>query len=57
MKFEALEKVGAMSLLSPWGQNMHLPAGIFHWSGRAKAEAEINGTIGTAKGKAQQVFA
>jgi len=56
MKFEALEKVGAMSLLSPWGQNMHLPAGIFHWSGRAKAEAEINGTIGTAKGKAQQVF-
>ena len=35
---------------------MHLPAGIFHWSGRAKAEATINGTIGTAKGKAEEVF-
>ncbi|MFH1739230.1 MAG: aminotransferase class I/II-fold pyridoxal phosphate-dependent enzyme [bacterium] len=56
MEFTALEKVGAVELLSPWGKRMHLPAGIFHWSGRAKAEAKINGTIGTAKGKAQEVF-
>lgn len=56
MEFKALEKVGALELLSPWGKRMHLPAGIFHWSGRAKAEADLNATIGTAKGKAQELF-
>jgi len=56
MEFEALEKVGALDLLSPWGKRMHLPAGIFHWSGRAKAEADINATIGTAKGKADAIY-
>jgi hypothetical protein len=30
------------------GKKVFLPEGIFYWSGRAKSEAELNGTIGVA---------
>jgi aspartate/methionine/tyrosine aminotransferase len=36
--------------LSDLGRRIFLPDGIFHWSGRAKKEADIIGTIGTAFG-------
>lgn len=50
MEWEALKKVGIFDLLSPLGKRIVLPQGIFYWSGRAKKEAKINATIGTAMG-------
>lgn len=35
--------------LSSIGRDIYLPQGIFYWSGRAKTEAEINGTAGIAQ--------
>lgn len=51
MDFSALEKNGLKDLLSNTARDIFLPDGIFYWSGRAKKEAEINATIGSAKGK------
>ena len=56
MAWEALKKSGAYSLLSEFGQSAELQAGIFYWPGRAKNEAEINATIGAAKGKASAIL-
>lgn len=51
MKFENLEKSGLANALSPIARDIFLPDGIFYWSGRATKEAEINATIGSARGK------
>jgi len=56
MEFKALEKVGFDRLLSAFGKRIFLPQGIFYWSGRAKKEASINATIGTAKAKKGEIY-
>ncbi|PJC36792.1 hypothetical protein CO046_03910, partial [Candidatus Peregrinibacteria bacterium CG_4_9_14_0_2_um_filter_53_11] len=47
--FPELEKTSLWQALSPLGQSIVTPQGIFYWSGRAKQEAEIDGTIGVAQ--------
>ncbi len=49
MDFPTLEKTPLGAALSPFGKRVFLPQGIFYWAGLAK-NAEINGTIGDAKG-------
>jgi aspartate/methionine/tyrosine aminotransferase len=51
MNFENLKKAGLFDLLSDEAKDIFLPQGIFYWSGRAKKEAEIDATIGSAQGK------
>ncbi|MFW9989385.1 MAG: aminotransferase class I/II-fold pyridoxal phosphate-dependent enzyme [Candidatus Odinarchaeota archaeon] len=48
MKFNYIEKTPLYTALSEIGKRIFLPDGIFYWSGRAKKEAEIIGTIGSA---------
>ncbi len=48
--FETLSENGWAQALSAMGQRMSLDKGIFHWSGRAKNEASIDATIGSASG-------
>jgi len=50
MEFEALKKTPVFQALSSIGKRIYQPNGIFYWSNRAKKEAEINATIGTAVG-------
>lgn len=50
MDFTILEKTPLFNALSDLGKRIFLPDGIFYWSGRAKKEADIIGTIGTAFG-------
>ncbi|KKK44900.1 hypothetical protein LCGC14_0668890 [marine sediment metagenome] len=50
MDFSKLQKTPLYNAFSELGKRIFLPDGIFHWSGRAKKEAEIIGTIGTAFG-------
>ncbi|MBI4994571.1 aminotransferase class I/II-fold pyridoxal phosphate-dependent enzyme [Candidatus Peregrinibacteria bacterium] len=49
MTFDALNKTSIWNAFSSLGRDIYLPQGIFYWSGRAKAEAEINGTAGVAQ--------
>ena len=51
MQFDHLKNAGLFDLLSSEAREIALPQGIFHWSGRAKKEAEIDATIGSAQGK------
>lgn len=51
MEFKALKESGLHDLLSETARGISLPVGIFHWSARAKKEAEIDATIGSAQGK------
>lgn len=51
MDFPLLDRAGISGFLSEWGRNIYMPQGIFYWSGRAKKEAEVNATIGTARGR------
>jgi aspartate/methionine/tyrosine aminotransferase len=48
MEFNILNKTPLYSAFSDLGKRIFLPQGIFYWSGRAKVEAELNGTIGVA---------
>ncbi len=50
MDFKILNKTPLYNALSILGKRIFLPDGIFYWSGRAKKEAELIGTIGTAFG-------
>ena len=50
MDFKILNKTPIFNALSVLGKRIFLPDGIFYWSGRAKKEAELIGTIGTAFG-------
>ena len=55
MECDALRKSGILDLLSALGRSIELPQGIFYWLGRAKKEAEINATIGSAKGPEAEI--
>ncbi|MHA1716025.1 MAG: aminotransferase class I/II-fold pyridoxal phosphate-dependent enzyme [Promethearchaeota archaeon] len=50
MSFEELKKTPIYPALSNFGKRIYLPNGIFYWAGLAKKAANINATIGTAKG-------
>jgi aspartate/methionine/tyrosine aminotransferase len=50
MEFKYLQNTPLYSAFSELGKRIFLPDGIFYWSGRAKKEAEIIGTIGSAFG-------
>jgi len=50
MEFNIIDKTPLWNTLSELGKRIFLPDGIFYWSGRAKKEAEIIGTIGSAFG-------
>ncbi len=50
MEFDALKNTPVFQSLSSLGKRIYQPNGIFYWTGRAKKEAEINATIGTAVG-------
>lgn len=56
MEFNAMRENGWLDALSDLGRRVILPQGIFYWSGRAKAEADINATIGTATGRAKDII-
>ncbi|HUW90902.1 MAG TPA: aminotransferase class I/II-fold pyridoxal phosphate-dependent enzyme [Candidatus Nanopelagicaceae bacterium] len=45
-----IKKSPLYNILSEQGKRIYLPQGVFHWSGRAKKEAEIMGTLGSAFG-------
>ena len=51
MEFKYIEKTPIYKAFSELGKRIFLPDGIFYWSGRAKKEAEIIGTIGSAFAK------
>ncbi|MFX0075013.1 MAG: aminotransferase class I/II-fold pyridoxal phosphate-dependent enzyme [Candidatus Hermodarchaeota archaeon] len=53
MEFEVTKKTPLYKAFSEQGKRIYLPQGIFYWSGRAKKEAEIIGTIGSAFGYEQ----
>ncbi len=55
MEFEALKKSGITNLLSAFGKSIWLPQGIFYWTGRAKKEATIDATIGSAQGPESEI--
>ena len=50
MEFEVVKKTPLYNALSELGKRIYLPQGVFYWSGRAKKEAEIMGTLGAAFG-------
>lgn len=50
MEFEIIENTPIFKAFSYLGRRIFLPDGIFYWSGRAKKEADIVGTIGSAFG-------
>ncbi|MFX1256744.1 MAG: aminotransferase class I/II-fold pyridoxal phosphate-dependent enzyme [Promethearchaeota archaeon] len=50
MNFKYIRNTPIFKAFSQVGKRIFLPEGIFYWSGRAKNEAEIIGTIGTAYG-------
>ncbi|MFX1391331.1 MAG: aminotransferase class I/II-fold pyridoxal phosphate-dependent enzyme [Promethearchaeota archaeon] len=50
MNFKYLQKTPLYNAFSELGRRIFLPEGIFYWSRRAKKEAEIIGTIGSAYG-------
>lgn len=50
MEFKYIQKTPLYNAFSELGKRIFLPDGIFYWSGRAKKEAEIIGTIGSAFG-------
>ncbi|MGI6455189.1 MAG: aminotransferase class I/II-fold pyridoxal phosphate-dependent enzyme [bacterium] len=56
MDFPALTQVGAIDFFSEYGKAIFNPTGIFYWTGRAKNEARINATIGSARGKKSAIF-
>lgn len=56
MEFPALEQAGALGFFSSYGKKIYNPTGIFYWSARAKNEAKINATMGSAKGRASHVL-
>ncbi|MFX0139352.1 MAG: aminotransferase class I/II-fold pyridoxal phosphate-dependent enzyme [Candidatus Hodarchaeota archaeon] len=50
MKFVIIQKTPLFNAFSDIGKRVFLPEGIFYWSDRAKNDAELIGTIGSAYG-------
>ncbi len=56
MDFPSLQQTGALDFFSDYGKQIYNPTGIFYWTGRSKTEAKINATIGSAMGRARDIF-
>lgn len=56
MDFPSLQQAGALDFFSDYGKQIYNPTGIFYWTGRSKSEAKINATIGSAMGRAKDIF-
>ncbi len=56
MEFDTLKKTPIFQSFSSVGKRIFQPNGIFYWTGRAKEEAEINATIGTAVGPENDII-
>lgn len=54
-EWTALKDCGLYNTLSQKGKAAYLPQGIFYWFGRAKKEADINATIGSAFGPVEEI--
>ena len=54
-EWKALEECRLFDCLSEKGKAAFLPPGIFYWLGRAKKEATINATIGSAYGPSSEI--
>ena len=54
-EWTALKECKLFDSLSEKGKAAFLPPGIFYWAGRAKKEAEINATIGSAFGPLSEI--
>lgn len=50
MEFKVIQNTPLHAAFSDLGKRIFMPEGIFYWAGRAKKEADINGTIGSAFG-------
>ncbi|MCK4688065.1 MAG: hypothetical protein KAT66_08035, partial [Candidatus Lokiarchaeota archaeon] len=50
MNFKYIQKTPLYKTFSDIGKRIFLPEGIFYWARRAKSEAELIGTIGSAYG-------
>ncbi|MHA1149447.1 MAG: aminotransferase class I/II-fold pyridoxal phosphate-dependent enzyme [Promethearchaeota archaeon] len=50
MEFKIIKNTPLWQVFSDLGKRIFLPDGIFYWSGRAKKEADLIGTIGSAFG-------
>jgi len=50
MKFDIIQRTPLYNALSEVGKKIFLPDGVFYWAGRAKKEAELIGTLGSAYG-------
>jgi len=50
MNFKYIQKTPLYKTFSDIGKRIFLPEGIFYWARRAKNEAELIGTIGSAYG-------
>ncbi len=48
MEFKIIKRTPLYKALSELGKRIYLPQGVFYWAGRAKKEAEIMGTLGSA---------
>ena len=57
MKFDLLMNTPIFKAFSEMGKNIFQPNGIFYWAGRAKKEADVNATIGTAVGPETDLIA
>ena len=50
MKFDIIQRTPLYNAFSEVGKKIFLPDGVFYWAGRAKKEAELIGTLGSAYG-------
>ena len=56
MNFPALDRTGAMAFFSEFGRMIYNPQGILYWTRKARSKAQINATIGSARGTEGTVF-
>ncbi len=56
MEYAALKNTGVWEALSVVGKRCYLPPGILFWSARGREEAEINATLGTARGLEKEII-
>ncbi|HMF30314.1 MAG TPA: aminotransferase class I/II-fold pyridoxal phosphate-dependent enzyme [Candidatus Lokiarchaeia archaeon] len=56
MEFTHIQQTPLWEAFSKLARRISLPDGIFYWSGRAKKEADINATIGSAYGTNSDLF-
>ena len=56
MEYSALKQSGLWEALSLVGKRCYLPPGIISWGARGREEAEINATLGIARGPEKEII-